>query len=163
MPIKMVGHIGLCVSDLDRALRFWCDGLGFEVLRGAPFYGSSWKRVMEIEDDLYLQTKMIRRDHLKLEILHFQKPGSCGTSERRPMNKLGFTHLAVWVEDIEEVAKRVVEYGGSIVESTRTIFDQPKLRGKWLICTDPDGIRVELVEYPDGESVLEHVKPVMAT
>jgi catechol 2,3-dioxygenase-like lactoylglutathione lyase family enzyme len=58
MPIKMVGHIGLCVSDLDRALRFWCDGLGFEILRGSPFYGSSWKRVLEIHGDLYLQTKI---------------------------------------------------------------------------------------------------------
>jgi lactoylglutathione lyase len=23
-------HLGICVSDLDRALRFWCDGMGFE-------------------------------------------------------------------------------------------------------------------------------------
>jgi catechol 2,3-dioxygenase-like lactoylglutathione lyase family enzyme len=158
MPIKMAGHVGICVSDLDRALRFWCDGLGFELLRGSPFYGSSWKRVMEIEGDLYLQTKMIRRDHLKLEILYFEKPGHIGTTARRPMNQLGFTHLAVWVEDIEAVARRVVEYGGSIIESTRTIFNHPKLHGKWIICTDPDGILVELVEYPEGESVLEHLK-----
>ena len=74
------------------------------------------------------------------------------------MNKLGFTHLAVWVQDIEEVAKRVVEYGGSIVESTRTIFDHPKIKGKWVICTDPDGIRVELVDYPAGEAVLQREK-----
>jgi catechol 2,3-dioxygenase-like lactoylglutathione lyase family enzyme len=159
MPIKMAGHVGICVSDLDRALRFWCDGLGFELLRGSPFYGSSWKRVMEIEGDLYLQTKMIRRDHLKIEILYFEKPGHIGTTARRPMNQLGFTHLAVWVEDIEAVARRVEEYGGSIIESTRTIFNHPKLHGKWIICTDPEGILVELVEYPEGESVLEHLKP----
>jgi glyoxylase I family protein len=23
-------HFGLCVSDLERSLRFYCDGLGFE-------------------------------------------------------------------------------------------------------------------------------------
>ena len=23
-------HVGLCVSDLERSLRFFCDGLGFE-------------------------------------------------------------------------------------------------------------------------------------
>ena len=23
-------HLGICVSDLDRSLRFYCEGLGFE-------------------------------------------------------------------------------------------------------------------------------------
>jgi predicted enzyme related to lactoylglutathione lyase len=74
------------------------------------------------------------------------------------MNQLGFTHLALWVNDIDDVAQRVVEYGGSVIESARTIFDHPKLKGKWLICTDPDGIRVEFVDYPAGESVLQREK-----
>jgi catechol 2,3-dioxygenase-like lactoylglutathione lyase family enzyme len=25
-----LSHLGLCVSDLERSLRFHCDGLGFE-------------------------------------------------------------------------------------------------------------------------------------
>ena len=106
MPIKSVGHVGFCVSDLDRSLRFWCEGLGFEVLREFEFYGSSWKRVLEL-DDLDLQTRIIRRDDMMLEILHFRKPGTLGTRERSPMNQLGFTHLAIWVNDIDEVAQRV--------------------------------------------------------
>jgi predicted enzyme related to lactoylglutathione lyase len=93
---------------------------------------------------------------MTLELMCFDEPGHVGSSERRAMNQLGFTHLAVWVSDLDSAAKRVLEFGGRIVESTLTVFDQPKLRGKWLICTDPDGIRVELVEYPDGEDILEH-------
>ena len=42
-----------------------------------------------------------------------------------------------------------------MVEETRTAFDHPKLKGKWLICCDPNGVRVELVEYPEGEKILE--------
>ena len=154
MAIKAIGHVGVCVSNLERSLRFWRDGLGFEVLRKWQFRGSSWRRVLEL-DTLDLHSSIIRRDHMTLELMCFDEPGHVGTSERRPMNQLGFTHLAVWVSDLDASAKRVVEYGGRIVESTRTVFDQPKLQGKWLICTDPDGIRVELIEYPDGEDILE--------
>ena len=71
------------------------------------------------------------------------------------MNGLGFSHLAVWVDDLDVAARRVAEYGGQIVENTRTVFDYPHMRGSWLICTDPDGVRVELVQYPAGEDVLE--------
>ncbi len=48
-----------------------------------------------------------------------------------------------------------MEYGGAIVQSTYTTFDHPKLQGKWVISTDPDGIRVELLQYPAGEDVIE--------
>ena len=32
MSVLRVGHIGVCVSDLDAALRFYCDLLGFRPL-----------------------------------------------------------------------------------------------------------------------------------
>lgn len=150
-----IGHIGICVTDLDRSLRFWCDGLGFEILRQSSFKGASWRRILEIEGDMDLQTRIIRRDHVTLELLHFVAPGHQGPAERTPMNKLGFTHIAVWVKDIDAMAARVTQYGGSIVEETSVVFDHPRLQGRWLICTDPNGLRIELVQYPDGEDLLE--------
>ncbi len=154
MGINAIGHVGICVTDMDRSVRFWRDGLGFEVLREFEFRGSSWKRVIEV-DELDLVTKIMRRDHMTIELMAFAKPGHVGSAERSPMNRLGFTHLAVWVNDVDAVARRIVEYGGKVIEETRTSFDHPKLSGKWLICTDPDGVRVELIDYPDGEDVLE--------
>ena len=154
MAITAIGHIGICVSDLERSLRFWRDGMGFEVLREFEFRGSLWRRVLEL-DELELRTRIIRRDHMTLELLHFTKPAAVGPAGRRPMNQLGFTHVAVWVSDLEAAARRVQEYGGAIVESTYTTFDHPKLQGKWVIGTDPDGIRVELIRYPAGEDIIE--------
>ena len=154
MSINAIGHVGICVSDMETALRFWRDGLGFKVLTDRRFRGSSWKRILEVSE-LELHTRIIRRDHLMLELLEFEQPGYVGTAERSPMNRLGLTHIAVWVSDIDTVARRVVEHGGTLVEETRTAFDHPKLKGKWLICCDPNGVRVELVEYPEGEKILE--------
>ena len=31
-----ISHVGLCVSDLERSLRFYVDGLGFEVQEQIP-------------------------------------------------------------------------------------------------------------------------------
>ena len=154
MVINAIGHVGICVSDMERSLRFWRDGLGFEILKEFEFRGSSWKRVIEV-DDLDLQTKIMRRDHMTLELMEFAKPGHVGSKDRTPMNRLGFTHLAIWVSDVDAAAKLVAEYGGTVIEETRTSFDHPKLTGRWVICTDPDGVRVELIEYPAGEDVLE--------
>ena len=154
MAIKAIGHVGVCVSNLERSLRFWRDGLGFEVLRKWQFRGSLWRRVLEL-DSLDLHSVIMRRDHMTLELMCFDEPGHVGTPERVPMNQLGFTHLAIWTSDLDAAAKRVVEYGGRLIEETRTVFDHPKLTGRWLMATDPDGVRLELMQYPEGEDVLE--------
>ncbi|MBI5088976.1 MAG: VOC family protein [Actinobacteria bacterium] len=152
MAIHGVSHVGLCVADLDRSVRFYCDGLGFELLRSFDIGGEPWTRVLEL-DPLLLHSRILRRDGLTIELLQFEQPGHVGPAERRPMNQLGFTHLAVWGDDIDGEAARVVELGGTIVEPTRVEFDQPTLQARWLYCTDPDGTRIELIEHPAGEAV----------
>ena len=56
-------------------------------------------------------------DHMTLELLHFLKTGHVGSAGRHPMNELGFTHIAVWVSDLDAAAERVQDYGGAIVQS----------------------------------------------
>ena len=155
MEIKAVGHIGICVSDLEKSLRFWCDGLGFDVLREWRFRGSAWSRILELDGDIDLHSRLIRRDHVTLELMWYGKLGHLGSGQKRPMNALGLTHLAIWVDDVDAVASRILEHGGEVLENTRTSFNYPHMQGSWLVCTDPDGIRVELVHYPAGEDVLE--------
>lgn len=151
MTIHGVSHVGLCVSDLARSMRFYCEGLGFELLREFDVDGPEWGAVVELDQPL-LHSRILRRDKLTIELMEFERPGHVGEPERRPMNQLGFTHLAVWVDDIDVESRRVVELGGRIVEHTRTVFDDPAFTARWLYCTDPDGIRLELIEYPDGVS-----------
>jgi lactoylglutathione lyase len=153
VSINTMGHIGICVTDMEASLRFWRDGLGFEVLTDRRFTGQSWKRILETAE-LDLRTSIIRRDHLMLELLEFAQPKPVGSTERSPMNRIGLTHIAIWVSDIEAVARRIVDYGGTRVEETLTVFDHPKLQGKWMVCCDPNGVRVELAEYPEGEKRL---------
>jgi catechol 2,3-dioxygenase-like lactoylglutathione lyase family enzyme len=140
-------HVGICVSDLDRSLRFYCEGLGFEPAQ-AHTVGGEFGRLMEV-DDVVLQSRFVHRDGVSLELLHFDSPGHSGGSERRPMNQLGITHLSLRVDDLDHVAHVIESFGGRVVTSTRTTLGPSDNPLDFVYCTDPDGVRIELMHLPD--------------
>jgi len=134
-------HFGICVSDLDRSLRFYREGLGFEQSQSHSV-GAEFGPLMEVHEPT-LESRLITRDGVSIELLWFAAPGHTGDGERRPMNQLGLTHLSFRVDDVEATAARLVELGGAIVDGTRTTF-APTL--DFVYCTDPDGVRIELMK-----------------
>src|SRR4051812_47683288 len=106
-------HLGICVSDLERSKRFYCEGLGFEHLatRRVGNYASPG---IEVAGELDLQTCFHQRQDLIIELLAWDTPGAEGTPSNR-RNLLGITHLSFQVPDVDGTAKRLAECGGSIV------------------------------------------------
>ena len=92
-------HLGICVSDLEASLRFYCEGLGFEEV-AAHEVGEEFAALMEV-DGVRLRSRMVRRDGVTLELLDFVAPGTTGDGDRRPMNRLGLTHLSLRVDDVD--------------------------------------------------------------
>jgi lactoylglutathione lyase len=137
-------HLGICVSDLDRSLRFYCHGLGFEEV-AAHEVGPEFGGLMEL-DDLQLSSRMIHSDGVTVELLGYSSPAVEGDPVRRPMNQLGLTHLSFRVGDLEAVAARIEEFGGQVVATTRTTLDLGGTALDFVYCTDPDGVRVELMD-----------------
>jgi catechol 2,3-dioxygenase-like lactoylglutathione lyase family enzyme len=138
-------HVGICVSDLQRSVSFYCEGLGFELVQSHTV-GPEFGRLMEV-DDVALESRFVRRDGASIELLHFESPGYSGEPVRRPMNQLGITHLSLRVEDLDAVAHVIEAYGGSVLRSTRTTFG-PSHALDFVYCTDPDGVRIELMRVP---------------
>lgn len=139
-----VSHLGICVSDLDASLRFYCDALGFEEA-AAHDVGEEFAALMEV-DGVRLRSRMIARDGVTLELLGFDAPGVTGDGSRRPMNQLGLTHLSLRVDDVEGTASTIEALGGTVVRSTRTTFTLGETTLDFLYCTDPDGVRIELMD-----------------
>jgi len=79
-----------------------------------------------------------------IELLYYDRPGSVGPAERRPMNDFGLTHLALRVDNVDAVIERIVEQGGRAYPHTRV--ETPL--GILVFCTDPDGTRIELWQKP---------------
>jgi lactoylglutathione lyase len=137
-------HVGVCVSDLERSIRFYSEALGFEHLRTVTVT-PCFDVTLEVPG-MDARAAFMRRDGKIIELIHFAAPGFSGPSERRPMNQLGFTHMAFTVGDLAEVAERVERLGGRFLPQTRASSEM----GTFAFCTDPDGVRVELWETQAG-------------
>ena len=137
-------HFGLCVSDLDRSLRFYCDGLGFEP--GMKFdIGNDFAHTLEVDGDVSLISQFVTRDGVSIELIHYLSPGVVGAPSAN-RNQLGLTHLSLNVDDVDGFAARAVECGGTLIGSTRTKIDNPDgSTSDFVFVADPDGTRVELM------------------
>jgi predicted enzyme related to lactoylglutathione lyase len=139
-----VSHIGLCVSDFEASMRFYTEGLGFEVAEAFDV-GDEVAHTLEVERGVVLKSQMIHKDGLKIEILGWSSPQPFGVPSSS-RGQLGITHLSFNVVDIDAVEQRLIEFGGTVVESTRTKMPFPGGAMHLLFLADPDGTRVELME-----------------
>jgi lactoylglutathione lyase len=96
--------------------------------------------------DVVMTSQFIRRGPTAIELLAFSEPSPFGDRERRAVNQLGLTHLSFRVDDVATTAARIVELGGAVVEPSRTTIDFGGSPLEFVYCTDPDGVRVELMD-----------------
>jgi catechol 2,3-dioxygenase-like lactoylglutathione lyase family enzyme len=132
-------HFGLCVRDLARSLRFYCDGLGFAAAERFEV-GDEFRAALEVEGCVDCVSQFIRKGAVAIELLAYRSPGSVGAASAR-RNQLGLTHLALYVDDVAEAAKRLVACGGTLLPATHAENAAVEL----VFVEDPDGVRVELI------------------
>jgi catechol 2,3-dioxygenase-like lactoylglutathione lyase family enzyme len=135
-------HAGICVSDFDRAVRFYCDGLGFELsdrfdLDSRELPGL--ERSLEVDGPVVVVSQMIVNGPMRIELLYYPgRPPAGAPSASRGLR--GLTHLSFYVDDVDKAAARLVEHGGTLLERTRADVGIPL-----VFLADPDGTRVELM------------------
>jgi catechol 2,3-dioxygenase-like lactoylglutathione lyase family enzyme len=140
-------HLGLCVGDLDRSLRFYCDGLGFEQAEAYDLDDGMLDglgRALEVDGSVKLRSQMITNGDLKIELLHFGEPRATGAASKA-RNHIGFTHLSFFVDDVDATAARLAQLGGRVLDATRA-----RLGYEVVFVADPDGARIELMGRTAG-------------
>jgi len=145
MSVDYLSHIGLCVRDPDRSLRFYCEHLGFAPLTKLEVSDAGSKQLVGIPD-LDLHSYFIERDGTRIELLHFVSPGCEEDTVPRPMNRRGLTHIALRVTDLPALLERLEGGGIEIMRETRVTHDA--LGSDVVYVLDPDGVRVELIQLP---------------
>jgi lactoylglutathione lyase len=143
VTIRRLSHHGLCVSDLERALAFYRDGLGFAEVSRLRFADPGTRKLLGLPGAA-LDAVYLRRDGTTLELLHFPQPGTQLAPGPRPMNQAGLTHLSFLVDDLDGVLAKLRALGARVLEATR--LDGRGRGPSAIFVTDPDGTRIELVE-----------------
>jgi lactoylglutathione lyase len=143
LEVRGFSHVGLCVSDLARSQRFYCEGLGFQPATRLEFAGEPSATLLGLPG-VDLVAVFLRRDGLVLELIHYAKPAATGDPAPRAMNRLGLSHLSMRVAGADAVAARLVELGGRVLEQTR--IENPELDAAAVFVLDPDGTRIELFD-----------------
>jgi glyoxylase I family protein len=144
VALQSFSHVGVCVCDLDRSTRFYCDVLGFRELFSVDF---TTELVATMEADGAFTSRMLARDDVRIELLYWHDREVSGDGERRAMTARGMTHLAFRVETVDELFALAVEHGGAAHPATKT-----DLGGgvQVVYLTDPDGTRIEcMAGVPD--------------
>jgi lactoylglutathione lyase len=133
----VVNHVGLCVSDLARARRFYEGAFGFAFRDSLDVPDGACARLLMVEPPVGLTACYLVLGDFVLELLHFERDGNAPQRERH-LTEPGLTHLSVTVDDLRAACGRVAEFGGEVLDETR-------MGGRAIMVRDPDGQAIELI------------------
>ena len=136
-------HVGQCVTDLERARRFYVELLEFEEVRQLQPPDDPSAKLLRLDAPLGMTALYLQRDGFVLELLHFaDRPPR--PYQARTMDEPGLTHLSMSV-DLERVVPRVAEFGGEVLGDTDI--------GGAVFVRDPEGQLVELLPLAYAERI----------
>jgi catechol 2,3-dioxygenase-like lactoylglutathione lyase family enzyme len=140
--IRAIRHTGLVVADLDRALHFWCDVLGFKVTKQMEETGPHLDAMMGLTGVRVTTVKMAAPDGNLLELLRFHSHPDKPCWEGTPYST-GFTHIALTVDNLDQLVTQLVQEG---VRFPAPPQHSPDGYAKVVYAQGPEGVLLELVE-----------------
>lgn len=140
-PTVTISHIGICTSSVKQSIQFYTEALGFVLDGSIEDIGPPYDTLTEMQG-VKCCAYYLKCGEVRIELIGYPDADVVGPAERRPMNQLGFTHMTLIVDDIDRVIAQVVKYGGRVYPQTK--ISSPF--GPMIFCTDPDGVRIELMQ-----------------
>ena len=144
VPLLRFTHVGICVSDMDRSLRYYRDLLGFRREHDLHVEGEPSDTLLRLRD-VKLDAVYLERDGVRIELLRFASPPA-PASRTRPMHEHGLTHLSFRVADLDATLAALRAAGERVLDET--IIRIPAVRAAASFVVDPDGQLIELVQAP---------------
>ena len=121
-------HVGLRVQDLERSLGFYTS-LGYQVVGTVP----------ETEFGSLTMLKLPNDEFVSVELVHDPDAGTVEPG--------GLNHIVIQVEDLHGTLARLAAHGLQ-ADAPSSPDGSANFWTAWV--TDPDGYRIEFVQWPDG-------------
>jgi catechol 2,3-dioxygenase-like lactoylglutathione lyase family enzyme len=142
-----IHHTAIVTADVDRSMRFWCDGLGFTELFDHTFTGD-WPSLFNARSDR-LRSVFLGEPNTPdtgiVELVQFDDATAAPAPPDEPT--FGFFLLSLQ-RDVDSTLAGLAELGFD--DGVRRI-EMPAPGGKTVamaMITAPDGVRVELIGPP---------------
>ena len=144
--VKNADHVTLVVRDVEAAKKFFAL-LGFKaeidtLISGEPL--STYMGMKNIEarhTTLVLQGCIPR---FEIQLLHYVNPPILKDLDTTDLNRTGYNHLALRVENLDGEVKRLEE-AGVLIKNQPVVFHDRKL----VFLVGPEDVTIELVEWLD--------------
>lgn len=142
-----LNHVGMSVANLDRAIGFYQDLLGMDLVVRKPFGDEKssgyekYRAILGLED-AHGEVALLRRTHLQIELFEFHSPRPKPSDLKRPVCDHGITHFCLQVTDVRGEYARLKAAG--------IVFHCPpqEFAGEAVVTygRDPDGNVFELLQ-----------------
>lgn len=140
--INQIRHTGLVVNDLELALTFWRDLLGFNVVKRMDESGPHIDAMMGLKNVEVTTVKLSAPKGGVIELLRFKSHPDLVAWQGTPY-ATGFTHLALSVKNLDQCFNKLSEAGCIFPASPQYSTDGSV---KVIYCRGPEGVLLELVE-----------------
>ena len=142
-------HGGITVSDMDRSLRFYHEGLGLEILFDRVLDGPYLPVVLNLEFTSIRAAYLIIPGGGYVELLQYNGIETF-PAQSRPCD-FGAGHLCLYVDDVEAMHAHLVSMGyHARSEQVVDITQGPNAGARSCYMADPDGYSIELFQKKPG-------------
>ena len=139
-------HTGITVKDIDKAVPFYRDVLGLELVVSPtdPADGEELSAGVGVPGAC-LRQAVLESGDVGIELFEYLTPAA-EIDEPPTVNNPGHGHVAFQVDDIQAEYKRMLSLGVRFNTEPNYIAEGPLSGWKWVYFKDPEGILLELVE-----------------
>lgn len=137
-----IRHTGIVVTDMVKALTFYRDLLGLEVVQDFSDEGDYIDSISGLSGVRVRMVKLTTNDGSMVELLQYlSHPREA--PDNHQLCDIGCSHIAFSVDNIDKEYTRLLKSG---VRFNCPPYISPDGYAKVTFCNDPDGARIELVE-----------------
>jgi len=160
-PVAAVGPVGITVSDLDRAVAFYSDVLGFEKTAETEVAGTGYEHLAGVFG-LRVRVARLRLGDEAIELTEYLAPRGRPIPVDSRGNDRWFQHIAIVVRDLDRtyalLREQRVEHAST---GPQRLPDWNPAAGgiEAFYFRDPDGHFLELIAFPPGKGDPRWHKP----
>lgn len=139
--ILSLRHTGIVVQHLDRMISFYCDLLGFKVVKRQREPADTMDELLSLIGVRVETAKLLAPDGVGvIELLRFDSHPPVNP-EGRWLSDAGLSHIALTVSNIDEEYERLCRHRVEFLSA-------PRVSGsaKLAFCLDPENNFIELTE-----------------